>query len=146
MRSGRSSATPSSLRGEAAAVLRRLTDPQALDPGQAAAFDAEGNKRCAEGARSFGQLAIAMLLASAALSFVVQDPFAGHLLVIRALGATAIGAALWHLNRSPRYPHLAGLAMVLMVGASIEALAAYTGGPSSVQHDRLLLAILGASV
>ena len=76
MRSGRSSTTPSSIRGEAAATLRRLIDPQALEPGQAAAFDAEGHRRCAEGVRSFGQLAIAMLLASAAMSFVVQDPFA----------------------------------------------------------------------
>src|SRR5262245_2815015 len=120
MRSGRSSSTPWFLRGEAAAVIRRLIEPQTLDRELTAVFDAEGLDRCAAGARAFGQLAIAMLLASAAISFAVHDPFAGHLLVLRLLGASAIAAVLWHLRSGTRHPHLAGLAIVLMQAATIE--------------------------
>lgn len=146
MRSGRSSSASASLRGDAAAVIHRLIEPRNLDRAQAASFDAEGLRRCAESVRTFGQIAIAILLASAALSYAVDDPLAGHQLALRLLGAAGIVAVLWYLGSGQRHPQLAGLAIVLMLGGTIEALAAHTGGPSSVQHERLLLVILGASV
>jgi hypothetical protein len=120
--------------------------PHALDREQVAAFEAEGLGRCANDARAFGLLAITLLVASAAVSFAVNDPWAVHLLVIRLLAVAAIGAALWYLGSDRRHPRRAGLAMILMLGATIEALAAYTGGATSVQHDRLILVILGAAV
>jgi hypothetical protein len=119
MRSGRSSSTPRSLRGEAAAVIRRLIEPQTLDRELAGVFDAEGLDRCAVGARGFGQVAIAMLLASAAISFVVNDPFAGHLFLLRLLGASAIAAVLWHLRSATAgIPTSAAVAIVLMLAAT----------------------------
>jgi PAS domain S-box-containing protein len=143
MRSGRSSGIAA---GAGGGVLHRLTEPEPRGREQVEAFDTEGLRACGEGARSFGLLAITLLLASAGVSFAVQEPWAERLLELRLLGATAIGAALWHLRSGPRHSRLVGLSIILMLGATIEALAAYTGGASSVQHDRLNLLVLGASV
>jgi len=121
-----------------------VIDPRATDPEQAAAFEAEGRARCADGARTLGQLAIAMLLANAVVSFAVGEPQAVRLFELRVLGSLAIGAALWHLRATARHPRLHALAIILMLGATIEALAAWTGGPSSQQHDRLNLVVFAA--
>jgi len=121
-----------------------VIDARATDPEQAAAFETEGLARCADGARTLGQLAIAMLLANAVVSFVVGDPQAVRLCQLRLLGSVAIGAALWHLRAYPRHPRLHALAILLMLGATIEALASWTGGPSSQQHDRLNLVVFAA--
>ena len=121
-----------------------MIDPKASDPEQAAAFESEGLARCADGARTLGQLAIAMLLANAVVSFIVGEPQALRLLQLRVVGSVAIGAALWHLRANRRHPRLHALAIILMLGATIEALAAWTGGPQSPQHDRLNLLVLAA--
>jgi len=144
MRIGRSSAPPSP--SPAVAVLHRLMDSHALDREQAIAFEAEGVVRCAEGARSFGQLVIAMFVASAAVSLATREPYLDRLVELRVLGTAMLGAALWHLRNRPGHARFAGLIMVMMIGATIEALAVYSGGPSSVQHDRLNLVVLGASI
>ena len=83
-----------------------MIDPKASDPEQAAAFESEGLTRCADGARTLGQLAIAMLLANAVVSFAVGEPQALRLFQLRVLGSVAIGAALWHLRAYPRHPRL----------------------------------------
>lgn len=121
-----------------------MIDPRATDPEQAAAFEAEGHTRCADGARTLAQLAIAMLLANAVVSLAVGEPHAGRLFELRLLGSVAIGAVLWHLRSNPRHPRLYALAIILMLGATIEALAAWTGGPESQQHDRLNLVVFAA--
>jgi PAS domain S-box-containing protein len=146
MWSGRSNASGPQPPEPATGTVHRLIDPRPRARTEAPAFEAEGLARCVDGARIFGLLAITLLLASAAVSFAIRDEYAVQLLAIRLLGITAIGAALWHLRGNRRHPRLAALAIILMIGATIEALAAYTGGASSIQHDRLNLVILGVSV
>jgi hypothetical protein len=117
------------------------------DPELTAEFLRLDRSRGRNGARAFCQVAIVLLCASEAVSYVAGGP-AAALLGIRSTAVVALLAIHWLLGThlGMRRSRELALLSVLVMASTIEALAVPTGGPASYQHDRLNLLVLGTAV
>ncbi len=131
----------------ATALLEIFGALRAADPSLTAEFLRQDRARGRNGARAFCRVAIVLLCASEAVSYAVGEPALAQL-AIRSTAAVVLAAVLWLLatNLGRRRSRELALASVLVMAGAIEALAIHTGGPTSHQHDRLNLLVLGTAV
>jgi hypothetical protein len=120
---------------------------RAADASLTAEFLRQDRARGRNGARAFCQVGIVLLCVSEAVSYVVGEP-AATLFPIRATAVVLLASILWLLatDLGRRRSRALALASVLVMAGAIEALAIHTGGPTSYQHDRLNLLVLGTAV
>jgi PAS domain S-box-containing protein len=136
-----------SFRRAAATLLELFRGVRGGDPDLRAEFQRQDRSRGRNGARAFCQVTIVLLCASEAVSYLAKEA-AVALLGIRSTAVVVLVAIHWllgtHLGK--RRSRELALLSVLVIAGTMEALAVRTGGPTSYQHDRLNLLVLGTAV
>jgi PAS domain S-box-containing protein len=129
---------------EGVAMWRVSPDERPVD----ARFEAEAQEQSRRGIRIFCLFALALLVASAADSYVAEPDRFLVLLGIRLISAAALVGiiALLSTDLGAHRPRAVALAFVLVMSLTIHALALESGGPASPQYDRLNLVMLGLVV